>query len=385
MSKRIQPTRTWFRRWHLSLFEKVIFVNSVMLIVEALAGLWITSHHLEANHYLIDTLFIVLATLFTLAINAILLRASFLPLFSLLTTIREISAGKTQTRASISQSDQEISELAQAFNSMLDRLELARREQTMLILQAQESERRRIGMELHDEAGQNLTALLIHAEILNQRFQALHAEHIEEHTRAQLTQELQQLTNLTQITLENIRVLAQQLRPSVLDDLGLLAAFRWLSEDSGQRLRLYVTLDIQGVESIIHILPAGYETAIFRIAQESLTNVARHAHATHVSIKLVQQDRALHLSIQDDGQGYDTQTQPMSSGLLGMRERATALGGTLTITSQHQHGTLVQAQFPLPALPPAPVSQHNHELLIGDDIYGRRDRDTASHSRRFSR
>src|SRR5256886_7440134 len=178
-----------------------------MLIGEALAGLWVTSHSLEAHHYLIDTSFIVAATLLTLAINVILLRASFRPLFSLLSTIRAISAGKTQARASVTASDSEIAELAQAFNSMLDQLETTRREQAMLILQAQEEERRRLSLELHDESSQTLTALLIHAEILNQSLQALPGTTIANEARKQLEGELQYLEGLSQHTLENIRTL----------------------------------------------------------------------------------------------------------------------------------------------------------------------------------
>src|SRR5947199_262369 len=92
-----------FQQWRLSLFEKVILANSVMLIGEALAGLWVTSHNLEAHHYLIDTGFIVLATLLSLLVNFVLLRASFRPLFNLQTTIRAVTAGKTDTRAATSQ------------------------------------------------------------------------------------------------------------------------------------------------------------------------------------------------------------------------------------------------------------------------------------------
>src|SRR5260221_14538131 len=110
---------------------------------------------------------------------------------------------------------------------MLDQLETARREQAMLILQAQEEERRRLARELHDESSQNLTALLIHTEILNQ---TLHGTIVTEDTRAQLRGELQYLTQLTQGTLENIRTLALQLRPGVLDDLGLLAALSQLCQ-----------------------------------------------------------------------------------------------------------------------------------------------------------
>ncbi len=343
MSKVLHFLRDWLESWQLSLFEKVILVNSVMLVGEALAGLWVTSHNLETHHYLIDTGFIVVATLLTLLFNLLLMRASFRPLFHLLATIREVSSGKTQARVVVTASSAEIGELGRAFNSMLDRLETARREQTMLIFQAQEEERRRIALELHDEAGQNLTALLIHAELLSQSFQRLPATAVAEDASRQLTAELQQLTKLTQLTLDNIRILAQQLRPSVLDDLGLLAAFRWLKEDSEQRLHLRVMLHTEGM---LQGLPAIYETALFRIAQESLTNVARHAHAQQVHIQLRQEPHTLCLQIQDDGCGYHA--GHAGSGILGMRERATQLGGTLTIHSQDR-GTIVQAVLPLPA------------------------------------
>src|SRR5690349_8501949 len=157
-----------------------------MLVCEALAGLWITSHNLEAYHYLIDTSFIVVATLFTLLINVLLLRASFRPLFGLLRTMRAVSAGKTNARATTDTSDSEIGELAQAFNSMLDRLETIRREQAMLILQAQEEERRRVALELHDESSQNLTALLVYTEVLSQSLRDLPETVISKDGREQL-------------------------------------------------------------------------------------------------------------------------------------------------------------------------------------------------------
>jgi two-component system, NarL family, sensor histidine kinase UhpB len=223
------------RRWHVSLFEKVILVNSLMLVCLALAGLWVTSHNLEAHHYLIDTSFLVAAALLTLLINVLLLRASFRPLFGLLRTMRAVSAGKVDARATTDTSDLEIGELAQAFNSMLDRLETTRRVQAMLILQAQEEERRRVALELHDESSQNLTALLVYTEVLSQSLRDLPETVISKAGREQLDRELQHLVGLTQHTLENIRILAQQLRPGVLDDLGLHAAFRWLAEDSRER------------------------------------------------------------------------------------------------------------------------------------------------------
>src|SRR5215471_8482458 len=226
MSRVFHVTAQPLKRLKLSLFEKVIIANSVMLICMALVGLWITSHNLEAHHYLIDTSFIVLATLLGLLVNVALIRASFRPLFGLMHTIRKVSAGDTHTRAKVTATDTEIGELAQAFNSMLDRLEQARKDQAVLILQAQEEERRRLALELHDESSQNLSALLIHTEILNQLLRATPEQLTTQPIYQQLCEGLRILNRLTQKTLDNIRLLAQQLRPSVLDDLGLHSALR---------------------------------------------------------------------------------------------------------------------------------------------------------------
>ena len=347
VNRAIHWAQACLRSWQLSLFEKVIIVNSVMLIVEAIAGQWITSHNVESHHYLIDTSFIIAATLFTLLTNALLLRASFHPLFHLLATIRAISAGDMHARATTSSTSSEISELAGAFNSMLDRLETARREQTMLIIQAQEDERRHIALELHDEAGQNLTALLIHIEVLDQRLHTLPASSINDSAQQLLSNELQQLSRLTQHTLENIRLLSQQLRPSVLDDLGLLAAFRWLVEDSLQRLHLNVTLNIEGMEQD-NKLPPEYETTLLRIAQESLTNIARHAQTQAAEIIVKQTIQGIQLQISDQGRGYDPAKIQKGSGLVGMSERAELLKGKLSIQTQMGHGTTIKAILPLP-------------------------------------
>lgn len=336
----------WAAFWRFSLFEKVILVNALMLVVEALAGLWVTSHSLESHHYMIDTAFVVGAMVVSLGITILLLRASFRPLFSLLQTIRAISAGKTGERAANQPTDTEIGELAQAFNRMLDRLENARREQAMVILQAQEEERRRVALELHDESSQNLTALLVHTEILQQSLQALPGASLAPEAREQLRAGLQQLTRLTQGTLESIRALALQLRPAVLDDLGLQAALRWLAEDCRERLQISVDLHLDPPEQSY---PPLYETTLFRVAQESLTNVARHARASAVTIELVRADDQVTLCVRDNGQGYDPARGSAGLGIGGMRERLALLKGTLDLRSRPGQGTTVSAQLPLPA------------------------------------
>lgn len=337
--------------WRLSLFERVILLNAVMLACEALAGLWVTSHGLENHHYLIDTAFLVGATLFSLGINILLLRAAFRPLFALLQTIRTIGAGHTHVRAPALAGGTEVSELARAFNGMLDRLEAARRAQALLILQAQEEERRRVALELHDESGQNLTALLVHTEILQQSLQALPATSLSAEAREQVRAGLLQLTRLTQRTLESIHALSWQLRPAVLDDLGLSAALRWLAEDCRERLRIDVDLHLAaqaGDEAAARYTPL-YETALFRVAQESLTNVARHAQATRVTIAFCEDAGQLVLRIHDNGRGYQAARRPEGLGIRGMRERVRLLGGTLRLAAEAGGGTTLEVVLPLPA------------------------------------
>lgn len=343
-----RPRSTQKRRQRLSLFEKVILANIIMLLGEAAAGLWITSHNLETHHYLIDTSFIVFATLLSLLINILLLRASFRPLFGLLRTIRAVSAGETTTRAVDIPADSEIGELAQAFNMMLDQLEAARRQQALLIFQAQEEERRRLARELHDESSQNLTALLVHTEVLHQTLQRLPETSTFPETRASLETGLCTLVDLAQKTLENVRTLALQLRPGVLDDLGLEAALRWLAEEWRQRLHILIELHIEGLEQALHEqgYAALYETTLFRIVQECLTNAGRHAQAQHISISFRREQSGLGLCVADDGNGFDVQQHFSGLGLIGMRERAALLQGKLTIVSQAQQGTRIEVSLP---------------------------------------
>lgn len=348
MSRSKRISGSWVPAWRLSLFEKVILVNALMLIGEALVGLWVTSHSLESHHYLIDTMFIVGSTILSLCINILLMRASFRPLFNLLQTIRMISAGRTQARATGLPTDTEIGELAQAFNRMLDRLENTRREQAMLILQAQEEERRRVALELHDESSQNLTALLVHTEILQQSLQVLPAVSLTPETREQLRSGLQQLTHLTQGTLESIRTLALQLRPAILDDLGLYAALRWLAEDCRERLHISVDLRLKSPDPGREYPPL-YEITLFRVTQESLTNVARHAQATCVIIELIQDQKRIFLRIHDNGQGYETAQRSSGLGISGMQERISLLNGTFDLRSEPGKGTTIEAVLSLPA------------------------------------
>jgi PAS domain S-box-containing protein len=215
--------------------------------------------------------------------------------------------------------------------------ELTLQQLSRRVLEAQETERRRVAHELHDELGQSLTAIKINLQ----------------------SQTLFRQQPATEIDTENIRIvedaiqqvrrLALALRPSVLDDLGLLPALRWMTEQNAARMAVVVDLD-PALEDVR--FPPEIETAFFRIAQETLTNIARYAHARHVGIRLQREGAILELRIEDDGCGFDVADMRKralagaSMGVLGMQERATLVGGTLDIRSAPGQGCTITLRCP---------------------------------------
>jgi two-component system sensor histidine kinase UhpB len=346
-----------------STFEKVIVANSVIIILDTAAGWWITQHNPETYHYLIDTSFIALAALLGIVVNFALLRAAFAPLRNVLATLRAIERGDLDARVDTQASDADALALARAFNDVLDRLALARDDAAARVLRAQEEERRRVALELHDQTGQSLTALALHAEVIAQRL-ADDTSDAATQARAQATR----LAGLVQQTLVEVQTLSRQLRPSVLDDLGLAVALRWLAEDARERLKVDVQVEVRGDEEggisdgVSARLSEEVETALYRIAQESLTNAVRHGEARQVRVVLRQTATHVTLTLADNGHGFTPSTDDLSRpggaawargrglGLEGMRERARLLGGALTIRSRPGHGCLVRARVPLHAV-----------------------------------
>ena len=198
---------------------------------------------------------------------------------------------------------------------------------------AQESERRRIARELHDETGQALTSILLGLAVVEQ------ADRPED-----LQAALGELRALVVDTLQDVRRLAVELRPKALDDYGLEPALRRL----GQSMRESGELDVQ-VEARLgpNRLPPELETAVYRIVQEALTNVVRHAAANHVSVVLTRKNGAVSVMIEDDGRGFDPSHPSGGIGLLGMHERAALLDGRLLVDSSPGAGTTLILELPL--------------------------------------
>ncbi len=272
------------------------------------------------------------------------------PIQGLRDSARAVQGGDLSRRVAVDRTD-EIGQLASAFNAMTAELarshaELERKEEVRArlleqVITAQEDERKRIARELHDETSQALTSLMVGLRVLEQRPDL-----------AATRETLADLRALTGKTLDTVHDLALQLRPSVLDDLGLVPAIDRLVGDFRRA---------HGIDAVLETnlrdgprLPASLETALYRIAQEALTNVARHAAARSASLVLESRRGSVTLIAEDDGRGFDVASCMRESrddrclGLFGMRERATLLGGALTIESTPGSGTTVFVKVPLP-------------------------------------
>lgn len=222
------------------------------------------------------------------------------------------------------------------YEQLLARVEANEREFRRLgrsVLRVQEDERRRLARELHDGVGQNLTAL--------------------KHRLAQLRDGLgdgpdamrsglDAAIALCADTLEDTRELSRLLRPTILDDLGLEPALRWLGRSVGETAGIAVAVEIEPLPEI----DGERQTLLFRVAQEALNNIARHAHARSVLLRLVERDGQLQLQVVDDGIGFDPAIRPAGSGLSGMRERLRLFEGSLEVHSAPGNGTRIRAVVP---------------------------------------
>jgi signal transduction histidine kinase len=201
------------------------------------------------------------------------------------------------------------------------------------VVAAQEEERRRLALELHDETGQALTSILLGLKAIGGAKSKEDAERAEADVRALVVQALQ-----------DVRALAVELRPSALDDFGLGPAVERLAQTFGERSGISTTVETHLGER----LPPELETTLYRVVQEALSNVVKHAAAQHVSIVLSQRGSSVAATIDDDGAGFDeAEGRPDALGLTGMRERLALVGGTLEIESTPGRGTTVAAQVPV--------------------------------------
>jgi two-component system sensor histidine kinase UhpB len=312
----------------LPLFWRVCLINgSVFLLgslVLVLAPVTISERPLLSE---VVVLSLGLAAMFVL--NGLLLRSVLRPLDRLTGVMADIDLREPGRRLPSPESGP-AGPLAAGFNAMLDRLESERAASSVQALQAQEAERQRIAQELHDEVGQSLTAVLLG---LKQAIDGASPE---------VAAELTLVRDTTRTSLEEVRRISQRLRPGVLADLGLLNSLSSLASDLTARSGVRVH---RGFAPGLPSLSPESELVVYRVAQEALTNVARHARATSVEIGLSRRGDVLVLRVADDGVGLGT--SPAGAGIQGMRERAQMVQGQLSVRTREGGGTAVELEVPL--------------------------------------
>jgi signal transduction histidine kinase len=204
------------------------------------------------------------------------------------------------------------------------------------LLEAQEQERRLISRELHDEVGQALTAVLVEMANLSNLIRGKE--------ESALPKKVDEIKRLVEESIGVVRNMALLLRPSMLDDLGLVPALQWQAREASKRSGLWVKV---AAEEVSEELTEDHKTCIYRIVQEALHNIVQHANARNVRITVTQEPDRLLLSIQDDGRGFNP-PQERGMGLIGMEERVSALGGRLVVESASGEGTVLRVVLPLP-------------------------------------
>jgi two-component system sensor histidine kinase UhpB len=313
----------------MSLFWRVFLLNAALL---ASAGVVLALSPVTVSTPIkvIEEVALGIGVLLLLAVNYALLRPTFKPLERLAQRMKSVDLLRPGRRLSPSGSA-EVVELVRSFNEMLERLETERRESAGRVLAAQEAERKRIATELHDEVGQTMTGVLLMLEQVAGEVDA---------DRRELFAEAQEAVRLS---LGEVRRIAQELRPELLEHLGLVSALKALAQTFAERARLELDWDFA------HDLPplsAEAELAVYRIAQESLTNVARHAAATHVSLSLQPGRDSVVLRVVDDGRGLNGAPADRAGGVRGMRERAVLVGAALAIKPARTGGVEVRLEVP---------------------------------------
>ncbi|KUO72479.1 MAG: histidine kinase [Desulfosporosinus sp. BRH_c37] len=306
---------------------------------------------------LIMTWNLLLIALFVSALGIIaavlLTRVLTQPIRELVSLTQRVTQGELDVQGVVHTQD-EIGVLTEAFNQMTVSLssnyrerenlmdELKEKEELRLqllekVMTAQEEERKRISRELHDETSQSLTSLMVGLKVLES-----------EASFCAVGERLQEMRQTVAQTLEEVHHLARELRPSVLDDMGLVPALERYIREYETKFGTEVDFNVTGFKA--QRVPAAIEVALYRIVQEALTNVAKYAKASMVSVLLDWREEWVSAIVEDNGQGFDphqTVTQPgRGLGLFGMQERAALLGGTFNIESQKGRGTTVFIKIP---------------------------------------
>jgi len=326
-----------------STLERVVTVNALVILFGAVVDTFLVKRFPHVNPgIIVGAYFMVMLTVMAAA-NYLVLRDAFRPLLDFSHTMANISRpALDQPLSSKEMPDPDFRTVVESFSAMLDRMALESRAYSTKVFESIEDERRRIGRELHDDTSQSLAASLLNLDIAEKTMDPQSASF----------EQVAAARAILHHCLGQLRLLVYDLRPSMLDDFGLAPAVQWYVDTHLQASGLRVVTDIDSVEER---LPPALETAVYRIVQESLSNVLRHAHATRVILHINTTLEHISLSVSDNGIGFDPAALARASdghsgvGLLSIRERVEALDGSVTVYSVLDRGTQIQVLIPLPA------------------------------------
>ncbi|MFF0341410.1 histidine kinase [Kribbella sp. NPDC004875] len=310
----------------MPLYWRVCLINGLVFVVGT-AALALAPVTVSATVLVSEAVVLVVGLLGIVVLNSVLLRTSLAPLDRLIRLMDTVDLQRPGRRLPEAGSGA-VRQLVRGFNAMLERLETERGRSNAKALAAQEAERRRIARELHDEIGQGLTAVLLALKQLSSGVPPA------------AQKDLQEVQETARATLDEVRSVARRLRPGVLEDLGLQSALAALATEFSEHGMHVRRITSPGLPA----LGEERELVIYRVAQEALTNAARHAQARSVHLSLQRQGPAVVLAVDDDGTGLRGAEE--GTGIRGMRERALLIGAELTV-GQGGSGTSVRLTVPL--------------------------------------
>jgi two-component system sensor histidine kinase UhpB len=314
-----------------ALLSQVLTVNTLLVVGTVFAASVAARLDLGDTAGTRQFLVLVAAILATLLANNFVMRRRFAPLESLTRTMEAVDLTDPGVRAHPSDGESEdIARLRQSFNRMLSRLESERAGSATAVLRAQEAERARVARDLHDEVNQALAAV------------SLRLAATAEHAPPEFAEELAETQRLANQAMQELLGLARELRPSALDDHGLVPALRTQVRLFGERWGIPAHFAADGTRPLL----AEFEQlVVYRVVQEALSNIARHAHATKVKVTVSGCNNSTHVkvTVSDNGDGFLTnRLREGASGLAGMKERALLAGGRLEVASMPGEGTTVE-------------------------------------------
>src|SRR3954470_6528414 len=318
-----------------NLLTQVLVANLLLMVAAVVAAGVAGNPSLDLGSQPELALVLGFAVALTILVNVFMLQRRFRPLERLVDEMERADLsrpGANLRRAVDGRSDpEEVARLQLAFRRMLERLEAERRRTSSAALAAQEEERARVARDLHDEVNQSLTALLLRLEAARVK------------APAELAHELAETKALANQAMEELLMLARQLRPTALDDLGLKAALAGHVKELGRRGKVNATFESTGDFSG---LPADVQLVVYRVAQEALSNAAQHSGAERVQVALAREGDRVSLTVGDDGSGFTFDQAARGLGIAGMRERALLVGGDLRVESRPDLGTRVRLSVP---------------------------------------